>query len=94
MPLALAEYAIDLACSSVRTSASTEPMSGFGRAGAHGHADSGSREIDARAGDDLALLDEFLQRLRREDHHVGRLAAAPAGRGSNPARRRSTRRTR
>ena len=47
---------------------------GLWRAGAHGHTDTGSREIGSRLGDDRALLDELLQRLSRDDNHVGRLA--------------------
>ena len=76
MPLMpVLEWATDLAARSARLSASGEPMSGLWRALAHRDADAGAGEIDAAAGDDLAMLDEVLDRLGGEDGEV----AARAG---------------
>ena len=48
---------------------------GLRGAGAHGHPDAGSYEIDAAPGGHLPVLDQIIERRRRENHDVDRLAA-------------------
>ena len=63
-----------LAASSVRLTASAELTSGFGAPAEHGETDAGARHLDAAR--ELALLDEVVARMRREDRDVEGLAAA------------------
>ena len=75
----------DFAARSVRLNASTEPMSGFGRAGAHRDADAGAHEIDPAR--ELALLDQIVGLARGEEGHVRR--SRPSGCGRPAATRTS-----
>jgi hypothetical protein len=73
MPLIpVLEWATDFAANSARFGRADV---GLVRALAHGDADAGAGEIDAAAGNHLALLDQTIDRLRGQDGEV----AAGAG---------------
>jgi hypothetical protein len=57
---------------------------GLGRPLAHGNADAGAGEIDAAAGNDLAVLDQAIDRLGGQDGEVA--ALVPMVRSKSGAR--------